>query len=522
MKKRLPVLWVFTGIISLVCLGLSGCPQKSAQAPAPPVATEAGPAAQLQGKLVVFVPCGIAGPYGEIKKIFEQRFPNVKVTQQIANIDVLVRMLVEGKGQADVWLALGDREMERVKKAGRIDGEPVTYAYNSLALLVHKGNPLNIESLADIAKPGVKTIALATAENSNGYYAEQALRQAGLWEKVEKKLWRTPEPAQIKEQLLQKKAEVGIVYYPCTRETHIVGGQPREVPGKLQLLGKLPEELYGRIPAQAALIQGAQNKEAAQAFLQMLREPFVQDIWEKFGFDRAVEDPQRVTLYMYCGAGIRTMMDPAIEAFQKLNPRVRIDVGYAGSGCVLSQLTFARRGDLYVPGEEFYLNQAVKRGFVATSKVVGYFEPVILVAKGNPKQIKGLADLTKPGIKIGLGEPEACAVGITAEEILKQAGLTEAVHKNVIYRAGNVPELGVAVKLRSVDAAIVWNVTAQQVLDACEIVPIDPAFYKPVQVAVAVLKFSQHQAEAKQFMEFLAGPEGQKIVAKSGMKPVAP
>ncbi len=508
-------LWVLLAV-GVALSGFTGCAKKpTPQAPAPPAMPTAD--ASLQGELTIFVPCGIAGPYGETKKIFEQRYPNVKVKQELANIDVQAKLLAEGKAQPDVWLCLGDREVQRVQQASRIEGEPVTYAYNAVALLVRKGNPQQIESLADLAKPGVKTIALATPENSSGYYTEQALRKLKLWDQLEKKLWLTPEPVRIKEQLLQGKADAGVVYYPCTRETHIVGGKPVEVPGKLQLLGKIPADVASPIPAQAAVIKGAKNPAAAKALLALLLEPQVQDIWQTFAFDPAVVDPNQISLYMYCGAGIRPMMDPAVAAFKRVKPNVRIDVGYAGSGCLLSQLAFGRRGDLYIPGEEFYLAQAKQRGYLTTSQPVGYFEPVLLVQKSNPKGIKTLADLAKPGVKVGLGEPGACAVGVAAEKLLKQAKLSDAVSKNVVYRAGNVPELGNAVKLKSLDVAIVWNVTAAQLTSDCDTVPIERSLYEPSLVPIALLKYTQHQPEAQAFVDFLTGPDGQRIVAASGM-----
>lgn len=508
-------------ILALLLVGLTGCPKpKAATPPLTPAMPVDAAAQQVSGQLKIFVPCGIAGPYGETKKLFEQRYPNVKISQELANIDVQTKLIAEGKAQPDVWLSLGDQEMARCVKAGRIEGEPVVYAYNSVALLVQKNNPLKIESLQDLTRPEIKTIAMATAENSNGFYGVQALRKSNVYDALEQKLWLTPEPVRIKEQLLAGKAQAGMVYYPCTRETHIVGGKPVEIPGKLQLLGKIPTEISGPIPAQAASVKGAKNPEAAKLFLAMLREAAVQDVWEKFAFDRAVVDPNRINLYMYCAAGIRPMMDPAVDAFKQMRPNVRIDVGYAGSGCLLSQLAFSRRGDFYIPGEEFYINQAKARGYLTTSTPVGAFEPVLLVQKGNPKGIKTVADLAKPGLKIGLGEPGACAVGIAAEAVLKKANLLDQVAKNVVFRAGNVPELGNAVKLKSLDVAVVWNVTAAQLTDDCEAVKIERSMYEPSVVPIALLKYTQHQAEAQAFVDFLASPEGQKIVAASGMTAV--
>lgn len=475
----------------------------------------------LQGELKVYVPCGVAGPYGEIKQLFESRHPQVKVTQEISNIDVQAKLITAGKADGDVWISLGDREMAQVVKAGRVEGEPFTYAYNSIAFIVKTNNPCGIEALADLVKKEVRTIALPTEANSSGYYAKQAMEKAGVWDKVQDKLWLTDEPAQVKAQLTGGKAEVGVVYYPCSMETRIMGGKPEPMASKIQLLGRLPEDLTGRIQAQAAALKDSQNPPAARAFLQLMAEPQVQDIWEKWLFERAVKTaggPQ-VTLYVYCGAGIRPFMDQALEAYKKLQPQVRIDVGYAGSGCLLSQLAFGKRGDLYMPGEDFYIDQATERGFLVSQQPVGYFEPVLLVQKDNPKGIKTLADLAKPGIKIGLGEPDTAAIGVASEALLKKAGLQAQVAKNVVLRAGNVPELGNSVKLKSVDVAIVWNVTAAQYPDDTETILIERKHYEPSLVPIGLLTFSQHTAEAKAFMDFLTGAAGQKLVRESGMSP---
>lgn len=522
MRRTLAVLITVALSAALV---LAGCGRPGArgsiQAPVMP-ANAPSQAADISGELLVYVPCGVAGPYGAIKDLFEKRYPNVKVKQDVANIDVHTGKIVDGKGTPDVWISLGDREMSRVLKAGRVDGEAVTYAYNSIAMMVRGNNPCGLESLEDLKKDEVKTIAVPSDQNSSGYYAIAAFQKAFVYEQIKRKLWRTDEPSQVKVQLSSGKADVGIVYYPCTLETREVGGKPQEMKGKVQLLGQIPSDLSGPIPAQAAVIKGCKNPEAGKAFLEMMLEDEVQDIWEKWKFDRAKQPAtgERTTLYLYCGAGIRPLMDKAVEAFCAKNKGLRIDVGYAGSGCLLSQLTFAKRGDLYMPGEDFYLNQAKDRGFIeGEEKLVGYFEPVLCVQKGNPKGIKTLQDLTKPGIKLGVGEPNAAAVGRTTEALLKKAGLLEQAEKNVVLRAGNVPELGNSVKLKSLDVSVVWNVTAAQVADDCDAIKLPEGSYEPSKVPIGVLTFSEHKDLATKFVDFLAGPEGQKMVAESGMTP---
>jgi molybdate transport system substrate-binding protein len=500
----------------------AGCGKPGAPSASGGVRASSGNAA-VSGKLMVFVPCGIAGPYGEIKDLFLAKYPGVQVSQDVRNVDVQLRAILDGKDTPDVWMSLGDREVAQLTEKGKVDGEPTTYAVNSIALMVQQGNPHNIESLADLTAPGIKTIAIPTESNSSGYYVKQALENAGIWDQIQTRVWVTPEPSAVKAQLQEGKADVGVVYYPCTRESKL-GSQPNDpeaMPGKVQLLGELPEDVAAKIPSQAAVIKGAANVPAARAWLEFLTTDQVQDIWEKWAFGRAKERPggPKTTLYLYCGAGIRPFMEPAVEAFQKQHPNVRIDVGYAGSGCLLSQLAFAKKGDLYMPGEDYYLAQARDRQFIGEERLVGYFEPVILVRKGNPKGVRGLEDLAKPGLRVGVGEPDSCAVGRAAAAILEKAGLSKQVEPNIRARAGNVPELGNAVKLKSLDAVIVWNITAAQYPNDCEAVPLAAGTYEPSAIPVGLLKFAAHETEARQFMEFLLSPEGQGLAADAGMTP---
>lgn len=477
----------------------------------------------VQGEILVYVPCGVAGPYGEIKALFEKAYPGVTVTQEVANIDVQTELICNGKGTPDAWISLGDREVLRVAEAGRLDGEPVTFAYNSVAFIVAKGNPCAIEQVEDLASSAVRTIAIPTERNSSGYYTKAALVDAGLWAGLEPKLWLTDHPSEVKDQVVQGKADVGVVYYPCTQETRQVGGKPQEMPGKAQMLGALTIGDTSRIPAQAAVIKGCKNPASGRAFIEFMLTDAAQEIWDNWRFDRvtprAASAGENVTLHLYSASGIRPFTEPAAEAFRELRPNVRIDVAYAGSGCLLSQLTFAERGDLYMPGEEFYMAQARERGFITQEALVGYFEPVIIVPECNPKAVAGLEDLARPGLKVGLGEPEITAVGHAAEELLENAGILDAVLKNVVMHAGNVPELANAVQLGSLDAAIVWNVTAAQVTDSCDVIEIPEEYWEPSEIRLGVLSFSKHPEIAQAFLSYCTSPTGQDLVAKAGMTP---
>jgi molybdate transport system substrate-binding protein len=504
----------------LLLLAVVSC---SPKAPAPTAASGRAGAApdQISGSMLVFVPCGMAGPFGEVKKLFQERHPGIKMDLKVENVDVQAKLVEDGKAQPDAWLSLGDVEIARAQKAGLVDGEPSVFAYNSLAFLVGKGNPCQIESLEDLQKPGVKTIAVPSERNSSGAYVKQALEAKGLWEPLKPKLWLTDHPSEVKTQLVAGKADVGLVYYPCMKEAQKTAQEPDPARDKVEMLGRLDDEKAARIPILAAVAKGAKQPALGRALVEFLLTPEAQDIWGKWDFGRAIEKESdklvKTTLTMYCGAGLRPFMDPAIEAFRAAHPDIKIEVQYAGSGCLLSQLTFAKRGDLYMPGEEFYLDQAREKDYIADAGLVGYLEPVLLVAKGNPKGVKGLEDMARKDLRVGIGNTEVVAAGKAAKETLEKAGLWAQVQPNIAVEVGNVPELANNVQIGSLDLALVWNITAKPVEDKCDTVSIPKEYWKPIAAPLGLLKFSKSPEAAKAFLEFCLSKEGQDLVAESGM-----
>lgn len=222
------------------------------------------------------------------------------------------------------------------------------------------------------------------------------------------------------------------------------------------------------------------------------------------------------TLRLYCGAGIRPPVADLVQEFQAEH-KAKIECDYAGSNILLSRIKLTRRGDLYMPGDVQYVRQAEQEGLVASWKNACYFVPVILVRKGNPRNVRSVADLARPGLRVGLGDPKACAIGRVTDRLLAKCGLEpEAVEPNIVFRSLTVNELGVQIKAGKIDAAIVWDAIARAYPDEGHIVPIPPHENVISTVPVAVLRSSDHPGLARAFQDFAASERGARIFARHG------
>jgi len=217
-------------------------------------------------------------------------------------------------------------------------------------------------------------------------------------------------------------------------------------------------------------------------------------------------------LRLYCGAGIKPPVEELVEEFCRRHD-VDIECDYAGSEVLISRIKLSGRGDLYMPGDVHYVELAEKEGLIASKKTVCYFVPVILVQKGNPKNIHTLEDFTRPDVNVGLGDPKACAIGRKCAKIFAKNNISEE-DVNVKFRSPTVSILTDHIKIGSLDAVIVWDAVAAYALDEGEIVPIPREKNIISTVAIGALKSSQHPDIAEKLVAEMTSDRGREVFQK--------
>ena len=112
--------------------------------------------------LVVFAASSLTNAYMELADRFEAQNPDVTVSLNFASSSQLAAQIIEG-AQADIFASANQTQMEKLVDAGLVTGQPQTFAANQLTLLVPKDNSAHIQSLADLANPGITLILAAPA-----------------------------------------------------------------------------------------------------------------------------------------------------------------------------------------------------------------------------------------------------------------------------------------------------------------------------------------------------------------------
>ncbi len=153
----------------------------------------------------------------------------------------------------------------------------------------------------------------------------------------------------------------------------------------------------------------------------------------------------------------------------------------------------------------------------ASVKKIAYLIPVIAVQHGNPKNIQSLTDLAKPGIEVGIGNPQAVCVGLYAIEILDYNHLLADVSKNIVVNAESCEKTATLISLKSVDAVIGWDVFHYWDPDKIDVVYLrSEQLPRIAYIPGAVTKFAKDSESARKFLDFLVSTQGQQIFQKWG------
>jgi molybdate transport system substrate-binding protein len=224
---------------------------------------------------------------------------------------------------------------------------------------------------------------------------------------------------------------------------------------------------------------------------------------------------------MFAGSASKPPTEEAIKTFEQ-KTGIKVDVVYGGSGKVLSQMKLAKEGDLYFPGSSDYMEKAKKDGNVVpkTEKRIAYVVPAINVQAGNPKNIKTLEDLTKPGLKLAIANPESVCVGLYAVEIIENdltPAQKNAFKANLLNYTDSCEHTATAISLKQVDAVLGWSVFQDWDATKIQTIALDKSQIPRIgYIPIAVSSYTKKQAQAQQFIDFLTSAEGQAIFAKYG------
>ena len=247
----------------------------------------------------------------------------------------------------------------------------------------------------------------------------------------------------------------------------------------------------------------------------------------------APKDKTAMPLVCHVGGTMRPVFEKLAEVYENETGH-KIEINSAGSGELLANIELQAEGDLYVSHDPF-LDIIMDKELAVNGWTLGEIYPVIIVQKGNPKNIQTLNDLARDDVELALTDYKLSTLGRMLPTILGKAGMDlETLNRNkniTIHRSGSF--VANLVVMKNADAALVWEAVSALRRDTLDHIPITrhlPVPYvdtvtsatgknyklAPVRVTICSLKCSAHPEEAEAFINFTASVSARKVLDEYG------
>ena len=248
-------------------------------------------------KLVLYVGGNYFFAMAPLVKAFEEQYPQYKGRIFYVTIPpgMLVTAMKDGGTftsgnmtftvKPDAYFA-GLKKVKALIADGTLTGKAVPYVTNDLTIMVPKGNPAHITSLADLDKPGVRVVMPNPAYEGIARQIEMSLKKAG-GNALESAIYDTGvkngttvlthiHHRQTPLFLMQGLADAGITWKSEAVFQEQAGHPIEDIP--------IPVADNTTAIYAGAMVKGAAHPQAASAWLEFIHSPTAMAIFERYDF----------------------------------------------------------------------------------------------------------------------------------------------------------------------------------------------------------------------------------------------
>lgn len=166
-------------------------------------------------------------------------------------------------------------------------------------------------------------------------------------------------------------------------------------------------------------------------------------------------------LNLYVAAGLKKPMDEVIATFEK-ETGAKVIPNYGASGALYTQIKEGQPCDLYFSADWMYIDKLKEDGKLAAAQKFLQDNIVLIVSKSSKDKVKNVEDLLKPGVTVGICDPNA-PVGAYAETALKKLHIWDKLSAtgNIKARPSTVNQLAIMVQKDELDAGLIFSSVAR-------------------------------------------------------------
>lgn len=200
-------------------------------------------------------------------------------------------------------------------------------------------------------------------------------------------------------------------------------------------------------------------------------------------------------------------------AFESAHPDTDVVLNFGGSSALREQILEGAPVDVFASANMPTMDSVVSQGEVSGgAQTFARNRLEIAVPPGNPGNVTGLVDFSRPGLLIGL-----CARGVPCGDFAREALSTAGVNPSIDSNEPDVRSLLTKIELGELDAGIVYATDVESSDGGVEGVGIPASDNVTATYPIAVLASAPNPEGARAFVDFVLA-DGQAVLSRYGFE----
>ena len=228
----------------------------------------------------------------------------------------------------------------------------------------------------------------------------------------------------------------------------------------------------------------------------------------------ASKGPLSGTLTVFAASSLTGVFGELGDRLKAADPGLDIRFNFAGSSALATQITQGAPADVFAAASQKTMAPVTDAKLAQGTPVV-FAQNVLEIAvpKGNPGHVTGLADFSKPGLKLAICAPSV-PCGAAAATVFAAAGIDakpDSLEEDVKAALTKV-------SLGEVDAALVYTTDVQAAGDKVQGIPFPEAEQAVNTYPICVLSAAPDKPAAQAFVDLVRSAAGQAALKAAGFR----
>ena len=225
-----------------------------------------------------------------------------------------------------------------------------------------------------------------------------------------------------------------------------------------------------------------------------------------------------VTLNIQAAASLTDALKEINSQYIQSKPNVTVTPNFASSGTLQKQIEQGAPADIFISAGASQMDALQKANLIITDtrKNLLNNKVVLVVPNDSTLGLTGFQDLALDKVKkIAIGDPKSVPAGTYAQQAFDELGITAQVQPKYVIGA-DVKAVLAYVESGNVDAGVVYSTDALISTKIKVIAGAPDDINAKIVYPVAVVAASKYQAQAKDYENYLFGPQAKAVFEKYG------